>query len=82
MGDLLGSPTCFRPNGLSSVDYGLATPSLYSQIQTFSVQPPLLTISDHTPISLTLATNFINNLDESNCPTIPKPTKIIWDKLA
>ena len=82
LGDLLGSPTCFRHNGLSSVDYGLASPDLYDQISAFSVHNPLPTISDHAPISMTLSTNiqYPNHNEQPKCKFINKPKKIIWDK--
>ena len=59
----MGNPTCYKHNGLSSVDYGLVSPNLYAQVTTFSVRDPVLSISDHAPISMTLKTNVSCNVD-------------------
>ena len=57
LGDLMGNPTCYKHNGLSSVDYGLVSPTLYSRVSTFSVGNPVLSLTDHAPISLSIETN-------------------------
>ena len=80
LGDLMGNPTCFKYNGLSSVDYGLVSPNFYERVATFSVGNPLLSISDHTPISVTITTNAWCTAEPIKCKFIPKPGKICWDK--
>ena len=37
LGDILGSYTCYAPNGQSCVYYCLVSPRLYDRVQTFSV---------------------------------------------
>ena len=45
LGDILGSFTCYTPNGQSCVDYCLASPRIFNSIKTFSVGYPILTMS-------------------------------------
>ena len=76
----MGNPTCYKYNGLSSVDYGLASPSLYERISTFCVRNPVISISDHFPISVTINTNVWCTEEPVKCKILPKPEKVRWDK--
>ncbi|ESO87055.1 hypothetical protein LOTGIDRAFT_154542 [Lottia gigantea] len=46
LGDLLGTPTCFRPHGCSLVDYIIVQHSVFNQILSFNVMP-ISDLSDH-----------------------------------
>ena len=61
LGDILGSYTCYTPNGQSCVDYCLVSPRLYDCIQTFSVGQ-ISTLSDHCPIRAVLRVKVVNNI--------------------
>ena len=81
IGDILGSFTCHKWNGQSTVDYCLASPSIYNNVTTFKVGIFLPTLSDHCSISITLKTNAIfNHFNQDNYEYIAKPLKINWDK--
>ena len=54
LGDILGSYTCHTHNGQSCVDYCLASPRIYDSVKTLTVGEPLLTLSDHCPITAVL----------------------------
>ena len=53
IGDILGAPTCVRPNGASMVDYCCTDIDLFERIHSFSVDK-LYPISDHRPLRMTL----------------------------
>ena len=53
LGDILGSYTCYTPNGQSCVDYCLASPRLYDSVKTLSVGQ-ISTLSDHCPVRAVL----------------------------
>ena len=57
LGDILGSYTCYTPNGQSC----LVSPRLYDSIQTFSVGQ-ISTLSDHCPIRAVLRVKVVNNI--------------------
>ena len=81
LGDIFGSIICYKCNGQSSVDYCIVSPRIYHQIQSFSVDKFLPTLSDHCPIIVKLRTNFIsNNFGQLSYEFIDKPTKIRWDR--
>ena len=81
VGDLLGFPTCFTPNGFSTVDYGLVSPRLFYKIDSFKVDDPNLIISDHAPISVCLKLDTaIECNNDTNYNYLPKPGKVIWNK--
>ena len=81
LGDILGSFTCYTPNGQSYVDYCLASPRIFNIIKTFSVGDPILTMSDHCPIravvKVKLTLQFQNDEDYQ---FVENPAKIPWDK--
>ena len=81
LGDILGSFTCYTPNGQSCVDYCLASPRIFNSIKTFSVGDPILTMSDHCPIravvKVKLTSQFQNDEDYQ---FVENPAKIPWDK--
>ena len=53
IGDILGAPTCVRPNGVSTVDYCCTDIDLFERLHSFSVDK-LYPISDHRPLRMTL----------------------------
>ena len=53
LGDIFGSPTCFKYNGCSSVDYFLVSAALQPAIKALVVAP-LNNLSDHAPITLSI----------------------------
>ena len=62
-GDLFGKCTCFRWNGYSVVDYALCSATLLKNIVSFQVHDPLLWLSDHCPIEVTIDVNVGNSLN-------------------
>ena len=81
LGDILGSYTCYKWNGKSTVDYCLASPGVYRKIGSFQVNVWLPTLSDHCSISICLETDFHCSLQSSpNYDFIQKPEKIKWSQ--
>ena len=80
LGDILGSFTCITPNGQSCVDYCLASPKLYNNVRTLKVGDPILTLSDHCPISINLKVNVNRMVHFSNYEFITKPPKLPWNE--
>ena len=81
LGDILGSYTCHTHNGQSCVDYCLASPRIYDSVKTLTVGEPLLTLSDHCPITAVLKVKInpcLINLQDYEF--IDKPTKLNWSK--
>ena len=77
----MGFPTCFTPNGFSTVDYGLSSPALFNQIDSFKVEDPNLALSDHAPITASLKVNVdINHSNQTKYKYLPKPGKVVWNK--
>ena len=79
LGDILGSFTCFTGNGQSCVDYCLASPRLYNSVKTLSVGDPVLTLSDHCPLTAVVAVNVNTLFDYSDYEFITKPPKLPWN---
>ena len=80
LGDLLGNFTCFTALGSSCVDYGAVSPELFNLVPYFSVAPPCLTLSDHTPIELGLKVKCDRvPVTSTNIELCTKPSKIEWD---
>ena len=77
LGDILGSYTCYTPNGQSCVDYCLVSPRLYDSIQTFSVGQ-ISTLSDHCPIRAVLRVKVVNNISSEDYNYIESPQKLQW----
>ena len=65
LGDLLGSYTCYTPNGQSCVDYCLASPRIYDSVKTLTVGEPVLTLSDHCPVRVVLKVKVSYKIDSS-----------------
>ena len=80
LGDTLGSFTCFTNNGQSCVDYCLSSPSLYKSVKTLSVGHPVLTLSDHCPLTAVVCVNVKTRVDSSVYEFITKPSKLAWNK--
>ena len=81
LGDILGSYTCHTPNGQSCVDYCMASPKLYDSVKTLNVGEPLLTLSDHCPVTAVLKVKINSRI--TNGPAydfLEKPTKLKWNK--
>ena len=62
LGDILGSYTCHTSNGQSCVDYCMASPRIYDSVKTLNVGEPLLTLSDHCPITAILKVKINSTL--------------------
>ena len=80
LGDILGSFTCFTSNGQSCVDYCLSSPSLYDNIKTLSVGSPVLTLSDHCPLTAVVSVNVNTRVESPDYEFVTKPTKLAWNK--
>ena len=81
MGDILGSYTCYTPNGQSCVDYCLASPGIYNSVVALSVGQIIPTLSDHCPVRAILHVRMnghYDNLPDYNFVT--KPVKVPWNK--
>ena len=81
LGDILGSYTCHTPNGQSCVDYCLASPKIYDRVKTLTVGEPILTLSDHCPITAVLKVKLnpcFTNMQEYEF--LDKPSKLKWNK--
>ena len=79
LGDILGNFTCFTSNGQSCVDYCLASPGLYRNVRTLSVGDPVLTLSDHCPLEVTIRVNVDTLIDYTDYDFITKPPKLPWN---
>ena len=81
LGDILGSYTCYTPNGQSCVDYCLASPRIYDRVKTLSVGVPDITLSDHCPVKIILEVKVISkNVSSENYEFVHKPKKLSWNK--
>ena len=81
MGDILGSYTCYTPNGQSCVDYCLASPRLYESVKTLSVGEPVLTLSDHCPVRAVIKVKIVSILTyPEHYIFIENPSKLSWNK--
>ena len=78
--DIMVSFTCFTTNGKSCVDYCLASPSLYDNVKTLTVGHPVLTLSDHCPLTAVVSVNVNTRADFSDYEFITKPAKLAWSK--
>jgi len=78
LGDLSGRFTCYQPNGCSTVDYAIASSTLFHNINIFRVHP-LTEFSDHCMISLNIKTLIQESQNET--PKInmrPLPDRFVW----
>ena len=81
LGDILGSYTCYTPNGQSCVDYCLASPRIYDSIKTLSVGQPVLTLSDHCQVRAVLEVKInLQRVGTESYEFVDRPTKIAWNK--
>ena len=81
LGDLLGSYTCYTPNGQSCVDYCLASPRIYDSVKTMSVGEPVLTLSDHCPVKVILKVKVLQKTVGKDCyDFVENPGKIHWSR--
>ena len=80
LGDLLGNFTCYKTVGSSCVDFGAVSPEIFDKIPYFSVAPPCLSLSDHTPIELGLKVNVRRVPVENSHNMSAIPDKLVWDR--
>ena len=80
LGDILGSYTCFTPNGQSCVDYCLVSPRLYNNVQTFSVGQ-VSTLSDHCPIRAVIKVRHFTDIIHEDYNFVNSPSKIAWSNV-
>ena len=80
LGDILGSFTCYTSNGQSCVDYCLSSPTLYKSVKTLSVGNPVLTLSDHCPLTAVVSVNVNTRVNSADYEFITKPAKLAWNK--
>ena len=79
LGDILGSYTCYTPNGQSCVDYCLVSPRLYDSVKTFSVGE-ISTLSDHCPVRAVLKVKVQTEYNNEDYDYVENPSKIQWNK--
>ena len=79
LGDILGSYTCYTPNGQSCVDYCLVSPRLYDSVKTLSVGE-ISTLSDHCPVRAVLKVKVHSERTPENYTFIENPKKLQWNK--
>jgi exonuclease III len=77
LGDTAGKLTCYKWNGNSTVDYGIAHYSLFRYIQYFKVHDFLEALSDHCRISMVMnltrpLNGILNNADTHDMPAALK----------
>ena len=58
LGDILGSYTCYKNNGQSTVDFCCVSPNIWSIVSTFVINELYPDLSDHCSITMTLKTNL------------------------
>ena len=76
-GDLLGSFTCYQPQGSSVVDYILASEDIVHNISYFYVNKLQADLSDHCQVSCMLKCNYTVCVNNSH--HVLMPDKYIWD---
>ena len=82
LGDLLGSYTCYTPNGQSCVDYCLASSRIYENTTTLTIGEPILTLSDHCPVRVVLKVKVSHRTPCSeNYDIVDNPVKIGWSQV-
>ena len=75
LGDILGSFTCYKTNGQSTVDYCIVSPKIYHLISTFEVNQFLPNILDHCSLSVTIQTKYFPKQSLPEYKFIQKPPK-------
>ena len=77
LGDSLGHPTCYSPNGApSTIDYMLLSSPALSMVRSFAVND-LTTASIHCSLSLRLKTSFFKAIESQQSVTQQLP-KFYW----
>ena len=79
LGDSLGCYTCHKYNGSSTVDYGICSYTLFSEVTYFKVHNFQGTVSDHNMISLAINAKPITSTPKK-IPLSPIPTTFKWDE--
>ena len=80
IGDILGSYTCYKRYGQSTVDYCLASPRIYNLISTFVINELFPDLSDHCSVTVKVKTKYLSqfcNLQKFNL--LEKPKRVKWD---
>ena len=81
LGDILGSYTCYKPNGQSVVDYCLVSPRIYDVVSSFVVNDFLPNVTDHCSCTVTIRTKYVlrRNPSDSYLYT-EKPKRLLWNQ--
>ena len=80
LGDFLGSYTCYKKHGQSTVDFCLISPSIYNIVSTFVINELLPDLSDHCSVTIHLQTKYFSQLCKNeHFDLSPKPKRLKWD---
>ena len=80
LGDISGSYTCYKQNGQSTVDFCLASPSIYHIISTFVINELFPDLSDHCSITVRVKSNYFAQFsNHTTLKLLEKPKRIKWD---
>ena len=79
LGDLSGKYTCYQPNGCSTVDYVIASSTLFHNISMFKVHP-LTDFSDHCMVSLNIrsASRSFEHVKVAKSNSRLFPERFVW----
>jgi hypothetical protein len=80
LGDLMGSLSCFKYNGASTVDYGLTDSEMVPKVMHFKVHDYLNDTSDHCKISIGLQVGlqYSQHHNNQHLDTNVSRNKYIW----
>ena len=80
-GDVVGSFTCYRPNGQSVVDYCIVSLRFYPCVASFLVNELLPDLSDHCSCTVTIKTKFVfDDISSETYVFLSKPKKVPWNE--
>jgi exonuclease III len=80
LGDIIGSYTCYKKHGQSTVDYCLVSPSIYNTISTFVISELFPDISDHCSVTVKVQTKYLSQFcNQQNSDLLEKPKRVKWD---
>ena len=79
VGDVFGKLTCHQYNGSSVVDYTIVNEGLLKHINYFRIHDWMESISDHCPMSLSIASHYQVKKDKT-LPLRPALSVYRWDK--
>ena len=80
LGDIIGSYTCYKKHGQSTVDYCLVSPSIYNRISTFVISELFPDISDHCSVTVKVQTKYLSQFcNQLNSDLLEKPKRVKWD---